>query len=776
MTARGGKAKHRVAHIDGERLARRRLAAFPPQASAIREEQESSPGGRAMVTWQEGTTRVPQRSTATVLVFTAAVFLSASLLFSVQPLFAKVVLPLLGGAPAVWTTAMLFFQAVLIGGYLYAHLLTKYVPLRGQITVHVALWGVALLTLPIGLPEGWRVDPSGAVQWQTLLLFAVGVGAPYALLSANAPLIQSWYARTGGPSADDPYFLYGASNAGSLLSLLAVPLVAEPFFGTTSTIAAWTAGFALFGPLLILSALRCRPQTVEPIAVPERRETISASRCARWLLVAFVPASLMLAMTTKVSTDLGSLPLVWAVPLAIYILTFVLTFTNRPVLSDAMVDRLFVPGLLGATISMSRFLFAAFTVFDAVIAAISLFAIAMKAHRTLYLSRPDTSGLTTFYVAMSVGGALGGFFNSILAPLLFTGLYEVPLTILIAGAVLMPQRDRMNVSGIGRAVALALLAFLLASQKGEWLLPTTVADIAAVAVLLVPVAFGWPLWSTGMILLFVAGELVHDAGAQTLHRDRSFFATHIVRQESGFHIYSNGTTLHGIQIADEGGARPTPQSYYHPSGPMARLATASALPANASIGVVGLGVGSLACYAKPDQSWEFYEIDPAVVAIARDRRLFTFLSECAPDAPVLLGDARLRLEDEGPAYDLLIIDAYSSDAVPLHLLTREAFSIYASRLAEDGVLVLHLSNRYYDLTAPVARLARDAGFAARLEQHHPGDDVKGYATASTVIALSRSIERLQAITPDSGWENLVADEGAAWTDDRASLLSALRRR
>ena len=730
-----------------------------------------------MVTWQDGAGTDRRRGAATAAVFTAAVFLSASLLFSVQPLFAKVVLPLLGGAPAVWTTAMLFFQAVLIGGYLYAHLLTRYVPLRGQIAVHVTLWLAALLTLPIGLPDGWRIDPSSAVQWQTLLLFAVGVGAPYALLSANAPLIQSWYARTGGPSADDPYFLYGASNAGSLLSLLAVPLIAEPFFGTKATIAAWTAGFVLFGPLLILSALRCRAGAAARHEGPAGRAEISPAQVGRWLLMAFVPTSLMLGMTTKVSTDLGSLPLVWAVPLAIYIGTFVLTFTNRPPLGDALIDRLFLPGLLGAAVSMSRLLFSSFTLLDAAIAALSLFAVAMKAHRALYLSRPGTAGLTAFYVVMSVGGALGGFFNSILAPLLFDGLYEVPLTILLAGLVLMPQRDRIGVTGLGRAAIVALLAFLLGWLEGRWGVPGHVTDLAAAAVLAgALLALAGPVWATGAIVLFVGAELVHDVGARSLHRDRSFFATHLVREDDGFHIYSNGTTMHGIQIADGGAARPVPQSYYHPSGPMARVVTADALPPAASIGVVGLGVGSLACYATPAQHWEFYEIDPAVVAIARDESLFTFLADCAPDAPIHLGDARLRLEDEGPAFDVLVIDAYSSDAVPLHLLTEEAFAIYTSRLAEGGVLVLHLSNRYYDLIPPAARLAREAGLTARVERHRPGEDEEGFASASYVVAMSADEGHLAAVTRTGGWEDLAPDGRAAWTDDRASLLSALRGR
>ena len=671
-------------------------------------------------------TTQPRRAHLLPVLFTATIFLSAALLFFVQPLFARIALPEIGGAPAVWTTAMLFFQTVLLAGYTYAHLTTRYLPTRAQLGVHMLLWAAALLFLPLSIPDGWGLNPDQPVAWQTLSLFALGVGVPFALLSANAPLIQSWYARSGGPSADDPYFLYGASNFGSFAALLAFPLVAEPLFGATAIGWGFAAGFVALGAGLLASGLAAGRGGAKVDHRAERSQ-LSMPHMARWALLAFVPSSLMLAVTTKVSTDIGAMPLVWVIPLALFLLTFTLTFTQRTFLSDRVLLAL---ALLGTVFAGAAFLGAFgnhLGLVTAGLVVLAFFAVALWAHRRLYQARPDAAGLTLFYIVMSVGGAMGGLFNAILAPSLFDDLYEGPLTL---------------------ALALVLMAVPVLNARGA-LRGAVILSVAATA-----------LWIT--------------RPDDQLFRDRSFFGTHKVVAQSGLRLYTNGTTVHGAQrLADLGAARPEPLFYYHRQGPMAQ-ALSHAAP-DARIGIVGLGVGSLACYAAPGQDWQFYEIDPLVDQVARDPALFGFMSSCAGDAPTHLGDARVVLAGQNELqFDLLVIDAFSSDSVPVHLMTDEALGLYMDRLAPGGLLLFHISNRYYDLARPLGRVAVARGLEARL-RHHTGDlaNDPGHS-GSTVAALAQTADGLSPIAGRPGWGPLGNDGGDVWTDDFANVLSVLK--
>lgn len=656
--------------------------------------------------------------------FVATIFLSAALLFFVQPLFARIVLPQIGGAPGVWTTAMLFFQSVLLGGYLYAHLSTRYFPRKAQLALHLAIWALALAFLPLGVPEGWVLDLSAPVAGQTLLLFAAGVGVPFALLSANAPLIQSWYAASGGPSAEDPYFLYGASNLGSFAALLAFPLIAEPFFGASAIGKGFAAGFVALGAGLLATGLAAR-------APRETRQAHSATEnhpLLLWAALAFVPSSLMLAVTTKISTDIGALPIIWVLPLALFLLTFTLTFTRTPLIP---------PVALKAGAAASALLaFAIFTgVFGnhlglatAALLVLTFFVIALWAHRTLYESRPPAQSLTTFYITMSVGGAAGGLFNAILAPSLFDDLYEGPATLILA------------------AILMLLAAGTAARQTAL---------------------------RAGLVAVIGAAAIVTLRPDDQVFRDRSFFGTHKVIEQNGLRLYSNGTTVHGAERLSATGPRPEPLAYYHANGPMGQT-VANAAP-DARIGIVGQGVGSLACYAQPGQSWTFYEIDPMVDHVARNTGHFRFMSACAGDAPTLLGDARIVLQgQEDIRFDILVIDAFSSTSVPVHLMTDEAIRLYMSRLAPGGQLILHISNRYYELARPLGRIAEANGFAALLK-HDPGNlaEDPGHS-GSLVAAMARAPEHLAPITAQGGWGPLASDGGPLWTDDFANPLSILR--
>ncbi len=712
--------------------------------------------------------------------FTTTIFLSASLLFFVQPLFAKIVLPQIGGAPAVWTTAMLFFQSVLIGGYLYAHLLTRYLDTRLQIAVHLTLWASALFFLPLAIPEGWIYDAGSSTAWQTLTLFGLGVGVPFAVLSANAPLIQSWYAKSDGPSAHDPYFLYGASNLGSLVALLAFPLVAEPLFGATRIGQGWAAGFVVLGALLMASGIGAArgPGGTMTVSHSETVQPVRAGQIGLWMLLAFIPSSMMLAVTTKISTDIGAIPLVWVIPLSLYLLSFVLTFRQRPLIGDGAMRIAYLIALGGLGAVFTGLTGAHTNLYGVVGMVAAFFVVALFAHRKLYDSRPAGAHLTLFYVVMSVGGALGGLFNSIVAPAAFSSLAEGGLTTLLATTLILSARMRPTRSamvtgaGVGIVAMLPLLIAVYVIHIDDW---TTLKAIMFAMAALVAIVLRRTLPAAALAAGIVAVSATYIIPDGDLFRDRSFFGTHRVTEENGMRHYANGTTIHGVQrIAQLGAAVPDPLYYYHRNGPMAQVLTSDIGRAAKSVGVVGLGIGSLACYRQPGQDWQFYEIDRMVDEIARDPSLFTFMSNCAGDAPTHLGDARMVLAaQEGLRYDILVIDAYGSDSVPVHLTTHEAMQIYLDRLSPDGVLVYHISNRYYAIERPLARSAAALGLEARIQNHPGGEGKDPGDSASRVVMLARNEAALGTLAADPRWEKLVPDNGRIWTDDFANLLSAL---
>lgn len=713
-------------------------------------------------------------------VFIATIFLSAALLFFVQPLFTKIVLPMIGGSPGVWTTAMLFFQTVLIGGYLYAHLLTRRLGLRSQVWVHLTLWAAALYCLPLGVAGDWRFDPSGSPAWQTLLIFATGVGLPFFALSANAPLIQHWYGQSGGPSAEDPYFLYGASNFGSLVALLGFPLVAEPLLGASRIGIVWAAGFIALGGFLLASGFAARrPVSQQPSGAGVTGRP-KARRLAYWAFLAFVPSSLMLCVTTKISIDVGAFPLIWVVPLALYLASFTLAFSGRRMIGGGA-GRWMTAGVLAAMLALFLGLGGEYLTWPGIaVLVLGFFIVAIFAHRKLYATRPERKHLTTFYLTMSVGGALGGLFNSIIAPALFSGLYEPVVTTLLAFALLIsPDRVRRGRSGgLLRGALFGVLAVLPAIAvthllaPGNWQALVIFLMLGGVLAFQVLRSDTWASYGLAVTLFLTAA---HQAPDDSVFRDRSFFGTHVVFEKQGMRLYGNGTTIHGAQrLSDADAPRPEPLFYYHPNGPMAQVLTSARGHSARDVGIVGLGVGSLACYRQPGQTWQFYEIDSLVDQVARTADYFRFLSSCTPDAPTHLGDARVVLAAQKMRYDILVIDAYSSDSVPVHLTTREAIQLYMNRLAPDGVLVFHISNRYYAIDRPLARTAADLGLTARIQTYggHVGRDPGD--TPSDVVILARQPGALGDLAADPRWRVLNSDGGRLWTDDYADLLSILK--
>jgi hypothetical protein len=714
------------------------------------------------------------------VLFTATIFLSALLLFFVQPLYTRMVLPQIGGAAAVWTTAMLFFQSVLILGYLYAHLSTRHLAPRVQLGLHLGLLVLALVFLPLAVPQGWSYDPDSPVVTQTLWLYALGVGLPFAVLSANAPLIQSWYGRTGGPGAADPYFLYAASNLGSFVALLGFPLVAEPLFGMANISVGWSIGFVVLIPLLALAGLAAakgggaREDGGHEAAAKER---VSPARLAQWLFLAFLPSSLMLCVTTKISTDVGSFPLVWVVPLALYLLTFVLVFSARsPFTSDRL--RLAFPIAMATLIYFCTVRSGTLAEFAALTGA--FFLASLLAHRLLFEARPGRQQLTLFYVTMSVGGALGGLFNSIIAPVAFDWLTEFPVTVGLF-LLLFVRPGGVQRPAISAAITVILsclsLAILVGKMPGTGGLELDVRLLLALAVLLcAAIVFRRDGFAPALlgVAALIPAFLIGNQGV-TL-RDRSFFGVHVVRDAETLRTYANGTTVHGGQRLADFAGRPRPVSYYHPDGLMAEVLVSRQDAGARSIGIVGLGIGALSCYTRPGEDWHFYEIDRTVVAIALDPTLFTFMTECAPDPQIHLGDARIVLDQQGDlGFDVLLIDAYSSDAIPLHLTTIEAMELYLERLNPDGILIYHISNRFYDLSQPLARAASELGLVARYRIRNRAEVTDApYDSPSAVVIMARTGQDLGPFANDPDWVEPAVTDSPLWTDDHANLLSALR--
>ena len=731
-----------------------------------------------------------RRGTFLVAVFTLTLFTSSTLLFLVQPMFAKMVLPLLGGTPAVWNTAMLFFQAALLAGYLYAHASIAWLGVRRQAWVHVVIVALPLLLLPISVPGDWAPPNEGQTLW-LLLLLSVSLGAPFFVVSSTAPLLQSWFAAIGHRSSGDPYFLYAASNLGSMLSLLAYPLVLESRLALDEQTDLWTLGYGAFLAFVVACAVavwRKAPTrgavsspAGAPVTEPDAVAELTVGRRVRWVALAFVPSSLMLGVTTYLTTDIASVPLLWIIPLSIYLLSFILVFS--PTLARSRTPLVRVLPLLLLALTVVVVLKATGPTWLMIPLHLGAFlAVAVVLHGELARDRPAPRHLTQFYLWIAIGGVLGGLFNALIAPVLFDSVAEYPIVIALA-AMLMPSyasgksggdRNRLDILLPLSVGVLAVLLAVVVSMVG---LETT--DLAGrmitigVPVLVIlsfdtrPIRFG-----LGIAALLLATALPVGTDEQLVYSDRSFFSVHRVVDDGEFHELVHGNTIHGSQSLDPA-QRTTPLTYYHPSGPLGALfSDAVAETDDPNVGIVGLGTGAMACYARPGETWTFYEIDPQVEKIARDPSLFTFLRDCTPEADVVLGDARLQLASASEdGYDLLVLDAFSSDSIPVHLVTREAVELYRSKLAADGILVFHISNRYLHLEPVISQLAADAGMTAYIGEDLETGGVPG-KTASIWVAMSEDRGRLEGLSEARLWRPLPAHPDAPlWRDDFSNVLS-----
>ncbi len=731
-----------------------------------------------------------------VPIYVSTMLLSACLLFLVQPMFARMALPLLGGTPAVWAIAMCFFQGVLLGGYAYAHLLKRYLGPQQAVILHIFLMAGAWFFLPVHVelslaPQGG----AGAGLWLVGLM-AKSIGYPFFFLSATAPLLQSWFARTTHLNADNPYFLYSASNIGSIGALFLYPFIVEPTLGLAMQAKIWSIGYLVLMVGIGISGLAML-RNFRPLIAGwgiEGQLSVTWRRRLWWVFMAFVPSALLVAWTNHITTDIASAPFLWLPPLVLFLLTFVLVFRDNSLVSMRLAR---VAQLV--TLPICFFVNFALPLSWAVpmilIGAISFFSTAVICHRQLYLSRPEASKLTEFYMFMSLGGVLGGLFVSLLAPVIFNTVAEYPILLLVGVACYQGLYDDGKLADLFKkpvfivaAILVAVVAIAATNTDGGWRNITSLHNLSNVTLLAAAAIFvmsrHFAVAGVIGILALASNAAPHTANRLTL---RNYFGE-ISITDGGrigpYRAFYHGTTMHGAEKLDDlKSDRPQPMTYYSqdggmPQSVMVNQARLEKLGRKGVYRVIGLGSGSLTCFAKAGEDWAYFEIDPNVTKVAQDPEQFTFLSKCVPGMPVIEGDARLTLAQRDEKMDYLLVDAFSSDSIPVHLITTEALKLYFSKLKDDGLLAIHVTNRYLDLPPVVAANlnAIDPNLQARIIDFAPEKpDVP--ATHSIVIVVGKKAEVVAGFDALPTSKPLPLVNGIdPWTDDFANLPSAMIRR
>jgi len=738
------------------------------------------------------------RNRLVLLVYTAAIFVSALLLFSVQPLFTKMVLPRLGGSPAVWSVAMVFFQSLLLAGYAYAHYLMRLRNPVIPVAVHLALLVIALLTLPLSIAGGWGEPPTSGYALWLLGLFVVSIGLPFFALAANNPLLQAWFVRTGHPNGPDPYFLYASSNIGSFLALLSYPVLLEPMFALRTQNLIWTGGYGLLIVLIAACAVLLlrspASAAVDTLATDSDAPAPAWSLRARWIFLAAVPSGLLIAVTAHISTDVAAAPLLWVLPLSLYLLTWVLVFQSRPLLPHRwmlMIQPVAIAGIIVLlAVGGEQNLLLTLGGHQ-----LCFFVIAMACHGELARTRPAAKYLTGFYVALSFGGMVGGLFAGLIAPYAFSWVAEYPILLALAALCRPAGEERLSRWSRWYWPALAILAVaLIAPSFGtgkvfDWLENQRVYVVGAVAVVGVLLALGlkadrWKLAAIATLALVLIRVYPADEGR--VETVRSFFGVHkiVVTPHGQYHVLMHGTTIHGAEkFQNNDGTpvtgRPEPITYYHKDGGIGQAITAirERKGGPLRVAVIGLGAGTLTCASEPGETWKFFEIDQSMVDTARDPRYFTYIKNCAPDLRPVMGDARLTFAREPDGlYDLIIVDAYSSDAIPIHLATEEAMKIYKDKLAPQGAVLMHVSNRHLELSSVVVGIAEANDLKSWVYSEDSGRDGE-YIFSTSVVVSAREEADIGKLASSEQWTETEADENQrVWTDDYSNVLGAVYRR
>jgi spermidine synthase len=718
--------------------------------------------------------------------FAITIFLSALLLFWIQLTIAKMLLPRLGGTPAVWNTCMLFFQILLLAGYSYVLVTTSWMEARKQAVLHTVLLLLSCLYLPLTL-TGNAGDISEH-HYPALWLFAYllsAIGLPIFLISTTSPLLQKWFTHTGH---EDPYFLFAVSNAGSLLALISYPVLLEPNLKLSRQTHIWAVAYVVF---LVLS-LGCmlvlwKSSRAERVSESKdlQKPSISLKQRLYWILLAFIPASLLFGVTTYITTEIAPTPLLWTIPLALYLVTFVLAFAGKHLLPAPIAN-----AALGALALLLTLVLAA-NATEPTTAIVLLhlcffFVAATICHNKLAGDRPSAARLADFYLCVAIGGMLGGLFNTLIAPIAFNTIIEYPLAIVLA--CLVVRENNQNDSSVDRlfdviwpAIIGALIIALVFIVKGTDLSPVVAVAIIFGAPLVIinhrfrtrPVRFALAL---GAVML---GSVVYsETQNRTLHVERNFFGTLSVKldHESGTRILYHGNTIHGRQFINPV-YQTEPLSYFHREGPLGLIFDAfNANAASPNVAVVGLGTGSMLCYSFAGQRWTFYEINPAVVRLARTPEYFTYLEKCAAAyTDIVVGDARLKLQNApDQLYGLIVLDAFNSDAIPVHLLTQEAIDLYMSKLATGGMLAFHISNRSLRLDGVLADLAEHNGAMSLSFADGEFDPVRG-KDPSEWLVMARNSPAFDSLAQDPRWRVVQGRIDAdVWTDDFSNILRVFR--
>lgn len=710
------------------------------------------------------------------------------------------ILPMLGGSPSVWNTCMVFFQGTLLLGYLYSHASISYLGIKRQAILHLALILLPLLVLPIRVPGGWTPsEVENPIPWLLLLLF-VSIGLPFFIVSCSAPMLQKWFASTSHKSAGDPYFLYVASNLGSMLILLAYPTLLEPNLKLIQQTNYWFYTYCL---LLVLIAACAGMLWVFPGSGSSElsnnstnlfdNSTISAKQKLMWIALSFVPSSLMLGVTTYFSTDISPIPLFWIVPLSIYLLTFILVFSKKTILDHELMIRIAPYVVLIAIVYKFSLGYPLWMIF--LLHLLVFFVLAMVCHGELARTRPPTQYLTEFYLWISVGGFLGGMFNALVAPVIFKEVIEYPLAIVLAcmllPALVSKKGEKSDI--LGDIIYAAIPGLIIVGlkywindirsidpmwlRKPYWLTSLIIYGLPAI-VCLRYATYNSIRFGLGVGAIILVYSVYYNQGSNVIYSERNFFGIHrisIDKDKSKYSLY-HGTTLHGAQNISEK-EKCIPLTYYSRGGPIGQLFNAfSGEEPMTMIAAVGVGTGSVACYGKEGQDWVFYEIDPSIVKLNNEAKYFTYFKNAKLKSYVVYGDGRLSLEKAPDNFfELIILDAFSSDAIPVHLLTREALALYLRKLAEGGILALHTSNRYLNLPPVVANLARDAGIVAYLQKDSgSGGCGEDQRMASEWILIAREKEDLGVLAYNQNWEKLEADpKQKVWTDDYSNVFSII---
>ncbi len=743
------------------------------------------------------------------LIFTLTAFVGSFLLFMVQPLAGKLILPCLGGAPAVWTACMLFFQTVLLFGYVYAAQAIKKVGCEKQSVLHILLLVLGFVFLPLSIDfSGLDSAIHQPVTWMLAKLVA-SIGFLFFVVSANAPMVQRWYSTIGQRDSTDPYFLYAASNVGSLVALLGYPLVMEPNFSVSDAREIWSGGYLVLTFLvLVCSFIVWKDSGKDSKNEQDQSESSklepSMLQKLKWVFWAFIPNSCMLAVTMHISTDVASIPLMWVIPLAIFLVSFILVFAKIDFWREFAWDSYLAPfGTVFATVFFLRMSDPAWLSIGVHFSL--LFIICMSFHSRLAKSRPQSEFLNSFFVWMSVGGILGGIFNSVVAPMVFKTQLEYPLTIIVAiigiGFVNKESKDnslkRLLFSFLFLLLVTQIFGYFSVAYSKKLFSDKGMVIFLACATYLF--AFLRARKISGFVFLFLMSLGLHfyTTSLSCIKTDRSFFGVMRIVKEvfSTEEIIGNkmvtktydmvyklrhGTTLHGVERKLK--IRPIfPLSYYSREGPIGEVFRLMKINRRGkSVAVVGLGCGTLAYYGRDWQKFDFFEIDPEVIKIATDKDYFTYLARCKSKYRILAGDARVNLSTkiQDRFYDLMVLDAFSSDSIPVHLLTKEAIQLYKSKLKPGGVLAFHISNRFFDLRPVLARICADLGLKCFYRYDFPQQysvkydwyDLQNLSSSLWLIAAKEEAS-IRGVFAYNKWRKPVFPEGfKTWTDDYSNLL------